>query len=295
MTHHWGYVGAVTSALLFGLGATLNKIVVGDVNPTVVAGLTYMFAGIALAVVRFSPVNSRVMRMLKTPTKTEPAFCRKDAFVLLLVVLSGSTIAPFLLLNGLSASTAVNASLLLNAESLFTVLIAISFLKERARRKDWFGVFFLVAGAIFLTTNAQFGNLTLSQALLGNNLIIGACLFWGIDNNLSKLLCFKEDLTLVASAKCLLGGSALLVLSWVFGLGLSVPLTAVPYLVVVGVFSIGFSILFFMLGLREIGSFRTGVVFSTSALFGAFFAFVVLREEFTMIQVLAGLLMVLGV
>jgi drug/metabolite transporter (DMT)-like permease len=112
---------------------------------------------------------------------------------------------------------------------------------------------------------------------------------------LSKLLCFKEDLTLVTSAKCLLGGSALLVLSWVFGLGLSVPLTAVPYLVVVGVFSIGFSILFFMLGLREIGSFRTGVVFSTSSLFGAFFAFVVLKEEFTMVQVLAGLLMVLGV
>ena len=295
MTHHWGYVGAVTSALLFGLGATLNKIAVADVNPTVVAGLTYMFAGIALAVVRFSPVNSRVKRMLKTPTKTEATFCRKDAFVLLFVVLSGSTIAPFLFLNGLNSSTAVNASLLLNAESLFTVLIAVFFLKEHAHKKDWFGVFFLVAGAIFLTTNAQFGNLTLSQALLGNMLIIGACLFWGIDNNLSKLLCFKEDLTLVTSAKCLLGGSALLVLSWVFGLGLSVPLTAVPYLVVVGVFSIGFSILFFMLGLREIGSFRTGVVFSTSSLFGAFFAFVVLREEFTIIQVLAGLLMVLGV
>jgi drug/metabolite transporter (DMT)-like permease len=50
-----------------------------------------------------------------------------------------------------------------------------------------------------------------------------------------------------------------------------------------------------MLGLREIGSLRTGVIFSTSSLFGATFAFVVLGEKFTIIQGLAGLLMVLGV
>jgi len=63
----------------------------------------------------------------------------------------------------------------------------------------------------------------------------------------------------------------------------------------VGVFSIGLSILFFMLGLREIGSLRTGVIYSTSSLFGAVFAFVVLREDFSVFQIFAGLLMILGV
>ena len=295
MTHHWGYAGAVASALLFGLGATLNKIVLADVNPTVVAGLAYLFAGIALAVVRFSPVHSRVTRLLTTPTKTESTFCRKDALTLFFVVLSGSTLAPFLFLNGLNATTAVNASLLQNTESLFTVLIAVFFLREHVHKKDWFGVLFLVVGAVFLTTNAQFGNLSLTQALFGNMLIVAACLFWGVDNNLSKLLCFKEDLILITAAKCLLGGSALLLLSYMLNFGFSVPLAAFPYLIVVGVFSIGLSILFFMLGLREIGSLRTGVIFSTSSLFGAFFAFIVLGEQFTIIQVLAGLLMILGV
>jgi len=295
MTHHWGYVGAVASALLFGIGATLNKIVLTDVHPTVVAGLTYLFAGIALAAIRFSPVRRRVMQLLKTPTKTDSTFCRKDAFTLALVVLAGSTIAPFLFLNGLNQTTAFNASLLQNAESLFTVLIAFIFLKERAGKKDWFAVLFIVVGAVLLTTNAEFGKLTLTETIFGNALILGACLFWGIDNNLSKFLCFKEDLILVTASKCLVGGSLLLLLAYFFGLNFSVPLTALPYLVVVGVFSIGLSILFFMLGLREIGSLRTGAIFSTSALFGAFFAFLVLRETFTAVQVLAGLLMVLGV
>src|SRR5512137_2585607 len=101
MTHHWGYVGAVVSALLFGLSATLNKIAVADVNPTVVAGFTYLFAGIAMAALRFSPLRKRIMSILKTPTQTEPTFCRRDLWTLALIVLSGSMIAPFLFLNGL--------------------------------------------------------------------------------------------------------------------------------------------------------------------------------------------------
>ena len=150
MTHHWGYVGAVASALLFGLGATFNKIAVADVNPTVVAGLTYLFAGLVLTVIRFSPIRSRMMRLLKTPTLTETTYCRRDVWVLLLVVLSGSTLAPLLFMNGLSGSTAVNASLLLNAEPLFTVLIAVAFLRERAKKKEWVGVLFLVVALYLL-------------------------------------------------------------------------------------------------------------------------------------------------
>jgi drug/metabolite transporter (DMT)-like permease len=126
-------------------------------------------------------------------------------------------------------------------------------------------------------------------------LIVAACLFWGIDNNLSKFLCIKEDIVLVTALKCLIGGASLLLLAYALNVNFYVPLSAFPYLISVGAFSIGFSILFFMLGLKEIGSMRTGTIFATSALFGAIFAFIILREQFTVVQVLAGLLMVLGV
>jgi drug/metabolite transporter (DMT)-like permease len=135
----------------------------------------------------------------------------------------------------------------------------------------------------------------LTESLLGNVLVVGACFFWGIDNNLSKFLSVKEDLILITALKCLIGGAVLLALAYAVGLAFTVPLYALPYLVTAGAFSIGFSILFFMLGLREIGSMRTGMIFSTSSLFGALFAFVVLREGFGFVQVLAGLIMMLGV
>lgn len=295
MTHHWGYVGAIASAILFGVGTTLNKLALADVNPTVVAGLIYLFAGVSLSIVRFSPIRSRVMKLIKTPAKTESKFCKKDVATLSLVVLSGSVIAPILFLNGLNQTTAINASLLQNAEILFTVLIALVFLREHVNKREWIGIVILVLGAVFLATNAQFTSLTLQNAVLGNLLILSGCLFWGIDNNLSKFLCIKEDLILVTALKCLIGGASLLLLAYALNLSFYVPLSAFPYLVSVGAFSIGFSILFFMVGLKEIGSIRTGTIYSTSALFGAVFALIVLKEPLTIVQMLAGLIMVLGV
>jgi drug/metabolite transporter (DMT)-like permease len=48
MSHHWGYVAAVVSAILFGVSSTLNKIALENVNPTVIAGMIYLVAGVFL-------------------------------------------------------------------------------------------------------------------------------------------------------------------------------------------------------------------------------------------------------
>jgi drug/metabolite transporter (DMT)-like permease len=153
----------------------------------------------------------------------------------------------------------------------------------------------LLIGVAFLTTNGEFYRLSLSRELTGNLLIVGACLFWGIDNNLSKFLSKKRDIVKVTGLKCILGGSALLAVSWLLGTSLNIPLTSIPYIVSVGALSIAFSILLFLFALREIGSMRTGVVFATSSLFGALFAYLVLQEPFTPIQFLAGIAMLMGV
>lgn len=295
MRGNLGYVSAVSSALLFGMGTTLNKIVLAETHPTVVAGLIYLFAGLFLLLVRLSPLHRKVISATETSTNTEKGVRRRDLATLALVVLSGSTVAPYLFLNGLNQTTAIDASLLQNAESLFTVLIALVFLKEHASRKDWIGILLLGTGALFLATNGEFAKLTLTESLLGNALIVAACLFWGIDNNLSKFLSRKEDLVLITALKCLAGGTVLLLLAQILRLEFHVSLYAFPYLVTAGAFSIGFSILFFLLSLREIGAMKTGIIFSTSALFGAAFAFATLRESFTAVQALAGLTMLLGV
>lgn len=294
MSHHWGYVSAVVSAVLFGLSSTLNKIALENVNPTIIAGMIYFVAGVFLFVIHLSPLCTKILTTLDTP-ETEAKITKRDLKVLVFVILCGSIIAPLLLLNGLNQTTAINASLLLNAESLFTVAIAFIFLNERCAKREYIGILMLLVGVIFVTTNGAFQKLTLTENILGNLLIIGACFFWGMDNNLSKFLSRKRDIIMVTGLKCFIGGLALLSISFLLGFSFIIPLVSIPYILFVGAFSIAFSILFFLFALRKIGSMRTGVIFSLSSLFGAVLAFVVLREPFTLIQLVAGLVMIVGI
>lgn len=294
MSHHWGYVSAVVSAILFGASSTLNKIALENVNPTIIAGMIYFVGGGLLFIVHLTPLGKKMLKKFDSED-TETKITKKDYSTLVFVILCGSIIAPFLLLNGLNQTSAINSSLLLNAETLFTVALAFVFLSERCNKREYAGILLLLVGLIFVTTNGAFQNLTLTENILGNLLIIGACFFWGIDNNLSKFLSKKRDIITVTGLKCFIGGSALLALSLLLGFSFNIPLTSIPYILFVGAFSVAFSILFYLLALRKIGSLRTGIIFSLSSLFGAVLAFIVLRESFTAIQAIAGLIMILGI
>jgi len=294
MTHHWGYVSAVASALLFGTSSTLNKIALEDVHPTVVAGMIYFIGGVFLFGIHFSPLSKKILALFESP-EIEPKITTKDLRILAFVVICGSVVAPLLLLNGLNQTTAINTSLLLNAESLFTALIAFVFLSERGTRREYLGILMLLVGVVFVTTNGEFQRLTLTENIFGNLLVVGACLFWGIDNNLSRFLSKKRDLIMLTGLKCFIGGLALLAIASVSGVPFSIPPISIPYLLSVGAFSIAFSILLFLFALRKIGSMRTGVIYSTSSLFGAVLAFLLLREPFTFIQLIAGIIMLIGV
>lgn len=245
--------------------------------------------------IHLSPLHKRMLKLFETPTQTEVTISKKDYRTLIFVILCGSIIAPFLLLQGLNETTATNTALLLNAECLFTVLIAFFFLRERGKAKDYIGIFFLFIGVVILTTNADFGNLTVANQFYGNILIVGACLFWGIDNNLSKFLSKKRDIILVTGLKCFIGGFVLLVLSQILGIELIIPAVAFPYILTVGTFSIAFSVMLFLFSLREIGSMQTGVIFAMSSVFGALFSLAILGESLSFIQLFAGFVMIFGV
>ena len=291
MSHHWGYVNALLAAVLFGISATLNKIFLKDMHPLVVAGLIYFSAGILLALFRFLPVFKKISEKLRINTKNKKLY-KNDWFYLIAVSVCGAVIAPFLFLYGLNISTAVNASLLLNTEVLFTVLIAFLFLKERAGKKDYFAMFLLFLAAIVITTNLNLSELNLSERIVGDLFIIGGTFFWAVDNSLSKKLSLENDAIKVASLKSLIGGS-IVILSVIFlQIPFNVTLLQIPYLLFVGLFSIGLSLVLFLSSLRMIGSMKTVVIFSTSSLFGAISAFIVLKEPISIIQLVAGTIMI---
>jgi drug/metabolite transporter (DMT)-like permease len=125
---------------------------------------------------------------------------------------SGGVVGPVLLMFGLSGMPASGASLLLNAEGVFTALLAWFAFKENFDRRIALGTLAIVAGALVLSWpgDAQFGAFWPSVAVLG------ACLAWGIDNDLTRRVS-HADATWVAMVKGLAAGSVNLVIALALG------------------------------------------------------------------------------
>ena len=292
MSHHWGYVAILWASLLFGISITFNKILLESVSPLIIASVTYIVAGVFLGSISFLPQKTKLTSFLKLPGNTRTKLTWKDGVLLLSIALFGAVLAPSLGLIGLNQTTAVSAALLGNTETLFTIAIAFFFLGERGRPKDYAAMGMLIVGAVILTTNLNFGQIGAQGTLIGNVLVVLAAFCWGIDNNLSRPLSMKGSLLHVGSIKSIVGGGLLFTIASLYGFQFVPNVFVISLLLVLGVFSVGLSLLLFLFALQQIGAMRTGVIFSTGSLFGAVFAFFVLHEPISLLQVLAGCLMV---
>jgi drug/metabolite transporter (DMT)-like permease len=200
-------------------------------------------------------------------------------------------LAPVLLMVGLSGMPATGASLLLNAEGVFTALIAWLVFRENVDRKVAAGMALIVAGAVVLSwpgQGAEFAGGWPTAAVLG------ACLLWAVDNNLTRRVSFA-DATWLAMVKGLVAGSANLALAVVVR-GQEPPAAAVAAAaMVVGFAAYGASLALFVVGLRGLGTARTGAYFSVAPFFGAALAVGLLGEPLTPRLLVAGALMGVGV
>ena len=105
-----------------------------------------------------------------------------------------------MLMTGLVSTNAASASLLLNVEGVFTAVIAWVVFKENADRQIVLGMIAIVAGGLLLSW--QPGSLQMSTGAL---LIVGACLCWAVDNNLTRKVS-SNDALLVACLKGVVAG-----------------------------------------------------------------------------------------
>lgn len=275
-----GIILALCSAALFGASTPFAKLLLGSIDPWVLAGLLYLGAGVGLACVRLS------RGALQRPASEAP-LRRSDVPWLLAVIATGGIVGPLLLMLGLARSDAASGSLLLNLEGLATMGIAWVVFRENVDRRLLLGAFAILCGAVLLSWQGHGIELD-----WGAVLIVGACVAWGIDNNLTRKLSSADPLQL-AMAKGLVAGAVNLGLALTQGAvlpGGGVILGAG----VVGFFGYGVSLALFVLALRHLGAARTGAYFSLAPFIGASLAVGMLGEPVSANLLLAGGLMAVG-
>lgn len=275
---------ALLSAVLFGVSTPAAKTLLGSTHPAVLAGLLYCGAGVGAAILR------RCLRALAPGDRArEAGLTRRDLPWLAGAIAAGGLVGPLLLMVGLVRTEAATASLLLTLEGVATALMAWFVFHENFDRRIAIGMTCLVAGAAVLSWS---GKPTLS-GLLGPLAIVGACIAWGLDNNLTRKVSLADPLQIV-ELKGLIAGPVNVLLGLSAGGVLPTP-GAVAAAGIVGLLGYGVSLALFVLALRHLGSARTGAYFSTAPFFGAAVAVALLGEPVTVQLALAALLMAAGV
>jgi drug/metabolite transporter (DMT)-like permease len=272
-----GVAAALGAALLFGAGTPFAKRLLEGASPWLLAGILYLGSGIGLLLYRRLTVRERV--------KLAPG----DGPWLAAAIFSGGVVGPALLMAGLASMPASGASLLLNAEGVFTALLAWFLFRENFDRRIAAGMAFIVAGAVVLAWpgSVEWGGALPAFAVLG------ACLAWGLDNNFTRKVALN-DATFIAMAKGLIAGGTNVALALAVG-GTWPSAAIVAGGAVLGLLSYGVSLVLFVLALRDLGTARTGAYFSTAPFAGAVIAIVFLQEPVTWQLLMAGALMAAGV
>ncbi|MDK9695563.1 MAG: DMT family transporter [Siculibacillus sp.] len=276
--HLWpGVPYALAAALLFAVVPPLSKLLVATVDPFMTAGLLYLGAGVGLAGLRLVP----------GALGREGALRRDDLPWLVGAVATGGVIAPVLLMIGLARTSASGGALLLNLEGLATMAIAWIVFRENVDRRLLIGAAAILSGAVLLTWDG--GKVSLDSGAL---LIAGACLAWGIDNNLTRKVSAADPIVLTIVKGCAAGSVNIGI---ALASGASPPAGPVVLgAMVLGFFGIGSSLVLFILALRHLGTARTGAYFSLAPFIGAAISVAFLGEPVTLRLSIAAAAMAVG-
>lgn len=261
-----GIAPALVAALLFGASTPLARALVGAIDPAWLAGWLYAGSGIGLSVLF-------LLRRVSGRTRAVAPLAGRDLPWLAATILSGGVAAPLLFTFGLRDTAGATASLLLNLETVLTVLLAWFAFREHYGGRVVLGMALIVAACALLAR----GEHALPSGARGAPLIALACLGWALDNNLTRRIAGSDALA-IAMAKGLVGGMVNLSLAAAFAGPRPEALPALGA-ALVGFLGYGVSLALFVVALRGLGTARASAYFSTAPFFGVVVAFAVLGER----------------
>jgi len=273
---------ALGAAVLFGASTPFAKVLLNNAAPQLLAGLLYLGSGIGLGTVWLRRRHSaKVARETPLTGRDIPWLTGAIAF--------GGALGPLLLMIGLTRTPASAASLLLNLEGVFTALLAWFVFRENFDRRIALGMLAIVAGGVALSWEGRvsWGGMT------GPLAVVGACLCWGIDNNLTQKVSAGDPVQ-IAMLKGLVAGSINSGIAFLLGASWP-PVPRVIAALILGFLSYGVSLAFFVVALRHLGTARTGAYFSTAPFVGALLSLIVFREQPTTLLLVSAVLMGIGV
>lgn len=257
-------VWAILAAGLYAVSSPVSKILLQKIQPTMMAALLYLGAGIGMLILGF--FQKKVGRESDEQHLTK----HELPYTIGMVVLDIA--APICLMVGLNMTSAANASLLNNFEIVATSLIALLIFKERISVRLWVAIGLVTISSMILSVE-DVNSISFS---FGSVFVLLACVCWGFENNCTRMLSNKNPLEIVV-IKGFGSGLGSLIIALMLGEGTD-DLYYIVTALLLGFVAYGLSIFFYVYAQRELGAAKTSTYYALAPFIGVALSLIIFRE-----------------
>ena len=269
---------ALSAALFYAVNVPLSKILLKDIEPSFMAALLYLGAGIGMLILSF---------MKLSVSENSESFTKDDIpFVAGMILLDIA--APIFLMMGINYGTSSNASLLGNFEIVATALIAFALFHEPVSKRLQSAILLITVSGIILTFE---GSESLKFSY-GSIFVLAAASFWGLENNCTRKLSSKSA-NMIVILKGFLSGTGSMLIALAQGENIP-PVNAIVSAMLLGFVAYGLSIFFYVRAQETLGAAKTSAYYAAAPFAGALMSFVFLHEKLSGTYILALAVMISG-
>ncbi len=266
----------VLAGLMWAIEAVLGKMLLASLNFMQAAASESFFA--AITAFAYLSLSGKSM-------KVKPSQLRD----ILLIGLVGSVLAPAAYFLGLTLTFAVNATLLAHLQPLFVSILGFFFLEEKLKKNDLIGGLLIGTAVILITGRSLENLLNLRFGNLGDLVILFATLCWAFVAIPGKRLTKSLNSILIVGYRFLAASTVFIPILLI----LNQLVIKSPYQVVLGI-TVGLGYIFYYEGLRRLKAGQVALTELSSPFFTAFLAWFTLGEYVTVMQIVGGILLAVG-
>ena len=253
---------AILAAALYAINVPFSKLLLAQVEPTMMAAFLYLGAGLGLFVYGL---------LTGEREKSEPLTKKELPYTIGMIVLDIA--APILLMLGLERTNAANASLLNNFEIVATSMIAFFVFKEVLSKRLTIAIILVTLASIILGFEGK-GSF---QFNTGSLFVLGASCCWGLENNCTRMLSSKSSVQ-ITTIKGIFSGLGSLLIALIIGERIPSILWIVLVLLL-GFVAYGLSINFYIKAQKDLGAAKTSAYYSIAPFLGVVFGMLILGER----------------
>ncbi len=272
-----GYIFSFLSAFLYALDVPISKIYLDSVSSNELLFLMYLGSALGVfLIIMFSKSRKLLLKKDKVTSK-------------IIMIIICDIFASLLITESLYYLPANVVSLMSVLEIVFTVIFASLMLGEKMSKNLILSAIFVTIGGILVSIDSY--NCVIFSIFIVFTII--ATILWGIENNLTAKVSSNNPLVLVFY-KCL----AVSLFNLVFiinKVNIHMLIQNYWYLLIIGFFVFGMSILFFAYATRYIGASRTSIIFSLSPIFSTVLSIIIFKNKVNNLFIVSLLFMLLGI